>query len=188
MLLQNILLTICLLLILISGIIINLSKKSNSNIKSFDKKSLLLFRILIPFSLTLSLSIYFLKLNFSFSTNILILIGSLLVFLGLTIRWIAVLTLKESFTVSIEIQVDQKLKTNGIYTYIRHPSYTGLLVYYLGLGLLMTNYLSLTILIIGPLIAVLYRINKEELMLKNHFSSAFVKYSQKSKKIIPFIY
>jgi len=83
---------------------------------------------------------------------------------------------------------DQQLIKNGIYKLVRHPSYSGLLLYYLGLGLIMHNYISLSILIIGPLFAVAMRIRKEEQFLEDHFGEDYRLYRMTSHRLIPFIY
>ena len=112
----------------------------------------------------------------------------MLVFAGLALRWAAVLSLGSAFTVQIAILTNHSLKTDGVYKYIRHPSYTGLLLYYLGLGLAMQNWLCLLLLVAGPLIAVLNRIRLEENVLRGHFGEAYSDYVSRTGKLIPFIY
>ena len=46
---------------------------------------------------------------------------------GLSLRWIAILSLKRAFTVKVTILKDHQLKSDGVYTWVRHPSYTGTL-------------------------------------------------------------
>jgi hypothetical protein len=52
----------------------------------------------------------------------------------------------------VKIISNHQLNTSGIYKYIRHPSYTGLLLYYLGLALVIQNWMSLALLIFAPLV------------------------------------
>lgn len=60
-------------------------------------------------------------------------IGILLIIIGLTIRVVAIRTLKKNFTLYLGIPTN--IQTTGIYKYIRHPSYLGSLIYILGLCL-----------------------------------------------------
>lgn len=172
-----------------SGICINLIKKGDSEEdKTKDENTLVWFRILVPLGLILSLAFYFMKIGAAtFSVSILF-IGGLFVILGLIMRWYSIWYLGKAFTVQVKIIDNHELMSDGIYKYIRHPSYTGLLMYYLGLGLVMENWMSLSILIIAPLIAVLYRIQLEEKVLMQHFKTAYQAYQMRSWRLIPFIY
>jgi protein-S-isoprenylcysteine O-methyltransferase Ste14 len=60
---------------------------------------------------------------------------------------------------------DQEVVTAGPYRLIRHPSYTGLLIAFLGVGIFLNNWLSLSFLLVPITVAVLYRIRKEEEVL-----------------------
>jgi hypothetical protein len=57
-----------------------------------------------------------------------------LVLIGLFIRWTAILTLGRFFTVDVAVHSDHALVENGLYRFVRHPFYTGLLVAFLGVG------------------------------------------------------
>ena len=48
-------------------------------------------------------------------------IGLLLVLSGIIIRWVAIVQLGKSFTVDVAITEKANLKTNGLYTRVRHP-------------------------------------------------------------------
>jgi len=59
-------------------------------------------------------------------------LGLLISMLGICLREWAVLTLGKYFTVTISIQHNQKLIKNGPYHWLRHPSYTGSILYLVG--------------------------------------------------------
>lgn len=187
----DLLVLFCVLIISLSGLIVNYIKNpSNDNIHAeLDNSSLIIFRIFIPLSLFISLFVFLMKWDiFQFNSLIIVVIGFVLFLIGLIIRWIAIISLGYAFTVKVIILKDQNLNTNGIYKYIRHPSYTGLLLYYLGLGLLMSNYLSIFILVFSSIIIVMNRIKTEEKVLVDHFKSDYINYQKKTYKIIPFVY
>lgn len=175
---------------ILSGLIINLWKKlpvEDIKIKN-DANTLLYFRLIIPGALISSIVLYFSGIGNYQKLQAVTNIGYLLVTIGFTLRWIAVVSLGKSFTVKVIIHKNHKLKIDGVYQWIRHPSYTGLILYYLGSGLIMHNWLSLCLLTILPVFVVLLRIKPEETMLSSHFRDGYEIYQSKSWKLFPFIY
>jgi protein-S-isoprenylcysteine O-methyltransferase Ste14 len=77
---------------------------------------------------------------------------------------------------------------NGLYRNIRHPSYTGFLLRYLGGGLAFANWLSLIIIFLPMLAAILYRIKVEEGALIEAFGSEYIDYASSAKRLIPKVY
>jgi protein-S-isoprenylcysteine O-methyltransferase Ste14 len=187
---QHFFVLVAVLVISFSGVFINLFRKEkNDKIKcTEDENTLLLFRILVPMALLVSVICYFFKLGHFPVAASCVTIGYLVFALGLIIRWVAIISLGQAFTVKVSILEKHTLKTNGIYSYIRHPSYTGLLLYYLALGIIMQNWISFSLLLIFPLVAVINRIRVEEKVLLEHFPSEYEKYQKRSWRLIPFLY
>ncbi|MHB1277722.1 MAG: methyltransferase family protein [Bacteroidia bacterium] len=190
---DELLVVLCLWIMVFSGVFINITRRAAPN--NGKENSLVWFRILLPLALILSMVFYYSEIGSYMSRlnpgrrfSALTVIGVFFFIVGMTLRWIAILSLGKSFTVQVAVKQDQSLKTNGVYRYIRHPSYTGLLLYYLGLGLLQHNWISFLILFILPLIAILNRIAYEENLLNSHFGRDYTNYSGKSKKLIPWLY
>jgi len=71
---------------------------------------------------------------------------------------------------------------------IRHPAYAGTILTILGLGLAMTNWVSILVLLICNLPGYLYRIHVEEQALRINLGQPYVMYMQRSKRLIPFVY
>src|SRR4051812_6885357 len=67
---------------------------------------------------------------------------------GLAIRWIAMVKLGRSFTASVVIQREQRIEKTGIFRFIRHPSYAGLLIIFTGLGLSTRSWVGCAIIIV----------------------------------------
>jgi protein-S-isoprenylcysteine O-methyltransferase Ste14 len=107
---------------------------------------------------------------------------------GLIVRITAIYTLGRSFTANVSIREAQTLQQNGLFRYMRHPSYTGMVLIFLALGLRMQNWLSLLIVFVPPVAALMYRIHVEEAALTGAFGEQYVAYSQRTKRLIPGIY
>ena len=165
-------------------------KRSKTGIKenSADKKSLLYLWITIPACLTMAGFISGYKLGPSLNSDAVLKIGVALAAVGFVIRWAAIFALGKFFTVDVEISDQHRLKTEGIYKIVRHPSYLGLILILAALGVCTQNLVSLLVLIIPILIAINYRISVEERALTNAFGEQYTAYSKKTSKLIPWVY
>jgi protein-S-isoprenylcysteine O-methyltransferase Ste14 len=114
--------------------------------------------------------------------------GLALIVAGLVLRWIAILSLGRQFTVDVAITQGHRLVHTGIYKVLRHPSYTGSLISFFGLGLTFSNYLSMMVIFIPICAAFLYRIHVEEKTLIAAFGDEYRAYSASTKRLIPWIY
>ena len=114
--------------------------------------------------------------------------GVALFVFGILLRWYSIIHLGRFFTVDVAIAADHQVVDTGPYRFVRHPSYTGALLAFIGYGLVMRNWASL-LLISGPIFfAFLYRINVEELALLGALGERYRAYSKKTKRLIPFVY
>ena len=107
---------------------------------------------------------------------------------GLVIRCTAIFTLGSSFSTNVAIHATQTLKTNGLYKWARHPSYTGMLIIFLAVGIYERNWVSLAIILLVPIPALLYRIHVEEAALTEAFGLQYTEYSRTTSKLIPGVY
>lgn len=114
--------------------------------------------------------------------------GLILIFVGLAIRWTAILTLKKHFTVNVNIGDSHQLIKTGLYRIVRHPSYTGSLVSFFGLGLTFSNWLSALVIFVPIFFAFSYRIRVEEQALTEYFGEQYKEYCLKTKRLLPLIY
>jgi protein-S-isoprenylcysteine O-methyltransferase Ste14 len=114
--------------------------------------------------------------------------GSILMLTGIILRWLAIIQLGKPFTVDVAITDGAKLKQDGLYKKIRHPSYLGLLLIIAGFSLAMNSFYSFLVLFVPVVLAVIYRIRVEEKVLINEFVSDYSEYVSKTKKLIPGIF
>lgn len=114
--------------------------------------------------------------------------GIFFILLGILFRWTAIFTLKKYFSVYVRIRDDHRVIKNGLYRYIRHPSYTGGLISYFGIGLYFCSWLSILVMIIPLFLAYIYRIHKEENALIQALGNDYIEYAKSTKRLIPGIY
>ncbi|MEO8440646.1 MAG: isoprenylcysteine carboxylmethyltransferase family protein [Spartobacteria bacterium] len=115
-------------------------------------------------------------------------IGLILFVLGLIVRWIAIIHLGRFFTVNVTIAEDHQLITTGPYRYVRHPSYTGTLLVFLGFGLCMLNIFSLVAVFLPIAAAFFWRIHVEEEALRSAFGDRYRLYAGRTRRVIPLVY
>ena len=115
-------------------------------------------------------------------------IGLSLFLLGLIIRWIAIIHLGRFFTVNVAIADDHELITTGPYRYVRHPSYTGTLLIFLGFGLCTLNIFSLAAIFLPITAAFLWRMHVEETALREAFGERYREYTAATAQILPWVY
>jgi protein-S-isoprenylcysteine O-methyltransferase len=116
--------------------------------------------------------------------------GLALLFLisGLALRWVAIVTLGRFFTVDVVIQDGHALVDRGVYHYVRHPSYTGLLIAFAGLAIYFGNWISLFALTLPIGVAFLRRIRKEEAALLEGLGASYAEYCGRTKRLLPGLY
>lgn len=122
------------------------------------------------------------------SWNYFVYVGLGAIILGAGLRWTAIWQLGKYFTTNLAFDNTQTLVDKGLYGFIRHPSYTGSLLSFFGLGLALNNWASLVVLF--PLVtsAFLYRMHLEEKMMAEEMGQAYVDYQARTKRLIPFVY
>ncbi len=114
--------------------------------------------------------------------------GCTLLALGLIIRWRAVRTLGRMFTVNVAIREGHELVEDGLYRWLRHPSYTGVFVLLVGWGIGFGNWLSLALAVVGPTIVLVHRIKVEERALAEAFPDRYPAYAARTSRVIPWVY
>jgi protein-S-isoprenylcysteine O-methyltransferase Ste14 len=103
-------------------------------------------------------------------------------------RVMAIFSLKTLFTSNVSIHHNHTLKTDGMFKKIRHPSYSASLLSFLGLGIMLGNWVSLCIVFLPVLGAFLYRIYVEESVLMDNFKEDYLDYKKKTKKLVPYLF
>ncbi len=111
-----------------------------------------------------------------------------LMIVGLAVRWTAILTLGKAFSSNVAIRESQAIQRSGLYGIVRHPSYLGMLIILVAVGVHSRNWLALAVVTVPTAMALLYRIHVEEIALRDAFGEEYAAYSKSTKCLIPGIY
>jgi len=114
--------------------------------------------------------------------------GLALMLIGQAVRWSAIATLGRFFTADVSIQQGHRIVDRGLYGIVRHPSYTGSLMTFFGFGLTFSNIWSVLVLTLPIAAVFLFRIKIEEQALVKHFGEDYVRYRERTKRLIPWVY
>ncbi len=173
----------------LSEIILLISKRSSAakGGASHDRKSLLLIWLTIVFSIFASV---YLSAVFPASVYPVALCwtGTGIFIVGMVVRFLAIYQLGKAFTVDVAVSTTQKIQDTGLYKHIRHPSYTGALMEFLGLSLLFGSWVSMSVLMVPICTVFIIRINLEEGVLLKFFGAGYREYMNRTKRLLPFIY
>jgi protein-S-isoprenylcysteine O-methyltransferase len=126
-------------------------------------------------------------LSWPSSPTAVIFADAVLVF-GIALRVWSISHLGRFFTVQVSVHTDHEIVDTGPYRYIRHPSYTGSLLAFTGIGLLTFNFAGFLIIVSCVFLAYVIRIRVEEKVLHAHFGEAYAEYARRTKRLIPGVY
>ena len=104
---------------------------------------------------------------------------------GIAIRVNAVTTLGSMFNPLVAIHQGHVLVEEGPYRLVRHPSYAGVLLLSVGIGLAFANVASLVAVAGLRLAGYVRRINVEETALAEGLGEAYARYAQGRARLVP---
>lgn len=128
-----------------------------------------------------------LRENFIAHTNTVGITGLLLCAAGVAICCRARYILGKNWSLSVQQKENHELITSGIYRTIRHPIYTGLLLLFVGNGIIVGDNRAIIAVCI-VLISFLFKIRKEENTLTELFGDNYTNYKKSTYALIPFLY
>jgi protein-S-isoprenylcysteine O-methyltransferase Ste14 len=112
-------------------------------------------------------------------------LGLVLMASGIVIREWAIRTLGRFFTVDVRVHTDQTVVERGPYRWVRHPSYTGMIVFFVGLGLALTNWVSLAVLALVPTAGLVVRIHSEQRTLLAGLGEEYRRFAATRRRLFP---
>jgi protein-S-isoprenylcysteine O-methyltransferase Ste14 len=117
-----------------------------------------------------------------------VLVGGLVGWLGLALRWWSFVTLGGYFTTVVRVSVDQEVVGRGPYRWLRHPSYSGLLAALLGAGLMLGNWAGAAACSGLVLIALVGRLIHEERVLAAALGDAYLDFARTRARLLPHVW
>jgi protein-S-isoprenylcysteine O-methyltransferase Ste14 len=118
----------------------------------------------------------------SFAAGMVVLLG------GLVLRGWSFKTLGQYFTHTVMVSSDQPVIATGPYRVLRHPSYTGVLLACIGVGLAAANWADLAALLLLTLTPLLWRIHIEEHALSATLGERYRAYAAQHKRLVPLVW
>jgi protein-S-isoprenylcysteine O-methyltransferase Ste14 len=115
-------------------------------------------------------------------------LGIALILGGAAFRWYAIKVLGKFFTRSVATRAQQTVVQHGPYRLIRHPSYSGALLSFLGVGLAMTNWLSVLAIMAFALAGYGYRVRVEERALSADLGQPYGDYMRRTRRFVPYVW
>jgi protein-S-isoprenylcysteine O-methyltransferase Ste14 len=111
--------------------------------------------------------------------------GVVLMWAGIIVRQWAITVLGRFFTVDVRVQSGQTVVDRGPYRWVRHPSYSGMILTFVGIGLALGNWLSLAVLAVVPTAGLIFRINVEERALVEALGESYRRFAAGRRRLFP---
>ena len=111
--------------------------------------------------------------------------GVALFVVGLWLRFWAIGHLGRFFTVDVAIAQDHRVVDDGPYRYVRHPSYSALLLEYAGIGCTLGSVTGWLVIMLPVFVVLLYRVRLEEAALAGALGEPYHAYMRRTKRFVP---
>ena len=112
--------------------------------------------------------------------------GSILIALGVAVLFFGFRNLGHSLSVMPKPVDDGTLVVDGIYSYIRHPFYLGLMLVMTGFSVAMDSIVGLALCVV--LVVILdMKSRREEVWLRERYPG-YAEYAHQVKRFVPFLY
>jgi len=112
-------------------------------------------------------------------------VGLVLVPVGIALRAWSIASLGRFFQYRIEVQAGHRVITNGPYRYVRHPSYSGVELILIGIGLASGDVVGLLAATLLGLAGLTVRIWAEERQLRGALGEEYERFAAGRKRLVP---
>lgn len=156
---------------------------------SADRGSLFFIMLVFWGSIFLAMTLAFRHIGeFGDATVSVQFVGFAVMLCGIAIRSLAIHQLGRLHMPVVAIQADHPLMDKGLYGLVRHPSYLGATLAFLGFGLALGSWPAALLTLVGALVGYGYRIRVEERALVQGLGERYVQYMGRTRRLVPWIY
>ena len=113
--------------------------------------------------------------------------GIVLMLTGVLVRQWAIAVLGRFFSLTVRVAEDHRVVVKGPYRLVRHPSYAGVLITFIGLALAVQSWGALLVLLTVFGVSYGYRMRVEERVLQSELGPDYAEYMKRTKRLIPFL-
>ena len=99
----------------------------------------------------------------------------------------AIRTLGRQWSLAARVVEGHKLVTQGPYSIVRNPIYTGMFGMLLATGLAVSHWIGLTLAVVMFAIGTFIRVHSEERLLREMFGIEFDEYARRVRAVIPLL-
>ena len=114
-------------------------------------------------------------------------LGLAILALGTALRVATMVTLGRMFSLRVSVEPDHELVTGGLYRWVRHPSYTAVIVLCIGIMFVLRSGFW-AVLIPAMLFGLMRRMATEERFLVEHFGECYREYMVRTARLVPGVY
>ncbi len=114
--------------------------------------------------------------------------GALVFLGGVALRLWSMRTLARAFSYDIKVVAGHELVRRGPYRVLRHPAYTGLILWSAGFALWNPSLPGLVLLVALTVQEVAFRVREEERLLAAHFGDAWREHTEATWAVVPMIW
>ncbi len=112
-------------------------------------------------------------------------VGTLCLAIGLWLFFRSHADLGTNWSITLEVREKHQLITGGVYRRVRHPMYSGLLLYSIGQALVLPNWVAGPSYLVAMGLLFAFRLGPEERMMLEQFGKEYEAYKASSKRLIP---
>ena len=114
-------------------------------------------------------------------------IADVITLAGLLVALWARTTLGKNWSGNVVLKEDHELITSGPYAYVRHPIYSGILLFVLGF-VVYYGHIGGFVFFIMFIAGAWYKAHQEENLMTSHFGEKYIEYKKRVKGLIPLVF
>jgi len=96
--------------------------------------------------------------------------------------------LGRNWSITLKVRDSHELVVGGVYRYLRHPMYAAFWLWSIAQALLLQNWIAGLSGLVGFGTLYLFRIEREEALMRATFGAAWDEYARRTKRLVPFVH